>query len=357
MDVFSEQEALTFLAARTGHADAGGALALAEELGWLPLALAQAAAVIASQYLPYATYLDRLHRLPAGQMLVAEQAGQYPRGAAAAILLSLQYVSAGDDGGSCGAVMDLLAVLSAAGVRRSLIHAVAQQGLAGTDRALAGLPPEVADRALGRLAGTSLLTFSVDGSSVTVHRLVMRVIRENLTARGALATLCAAAANALQGLARSLSDHWHQDRLLVRDLAERIMALSESARRCLASDDLIRQMMDLRFSALHFLNQLADSAAQAIVIGEQLIPEQKQVLGPDHPDTLNTRNGLAIAYQDAGRTSDAITLHEQTLAARERVLGPDHPDTLDTRNNLTLAYEEAGRADGAGRDKVRPVDP
>ena len=67
VDVFSEQEALTFLAARTGHADAGGALALAEELGWLPLALAQAAAVIASQYLPYATYLDRLRRLPAGR--------------------------------------------------------------------------------------------------------------------------------------------------------------------------------------------------------------------------------------------------------------------------------------------------
>ena len=52
---------------------------------------------------------------------------------------------------------------------------------------------------LGRLAGTSLLTFSVDGSSVTVHRLVMRVIRESLAARGALATVCAAAADALDG--------------------------------------------------------------------------------------------------------------------------------------------------------------
>ena len=67
-------------------------------------------------------------------MLIAEQAGQYPRGAAAAILLSLQYVSAGEDGRSCGAVMDLLAVLSAAGVRRSLIHAVARKGLAGARR-------------------------------------------------------------------------------------------------------------------------------------------------------------------------------------------------------------------------------
>ena len=38
----------------------------------------------------------------------------------------------------------------------------------------------VVDRALARLAGGSLLTFSVDGSSVSAHRLVTRVIREQL---------------------------------------------------------------------------------------------------------------------------------------------------------------------------------
>ena len=70
VDVFSEPEALTFLAARTGRADAGGARALAAELGWLPLALAQAAAVIAGQHLAYGTYLERLRRLPVGDLLV-----------------------------------------------------------------------------------------------------------------------------------------------------------------------------------------------------------------------------------------------------------------------------------------------
>jgi Domain of unknown function (DUF4062) len=83
VDVFSGAEALTFLAARTGQADAGGAQLLAEELGCLPLALAQAAAVIASQHLPYGTYLDRLRRLPVSDLLTAEEGGQYPRGVAA----------------------------------------------------------------------------------------------------------------------------------------------------------------------------------------------------------------------------------------------------------------------------------
>ena len=76
---------------------------------------------------------------------------------------------------------------------------------------------------------------------------------------------------------------------------------------------------------------------------EQTLAARERVLGPDHPDTLHSRNNLAIAYQDAGRTDEAITLHEQTLAARERVLGPDHPDTLASRNNLAIAYQAAGR--------------
>ena len=51
VDVFTEPEALAFLAERTGSADAEGARAVAAELGYLPLALAQAAAVIAGQHL------------------------------------------------------------------------------------------------------------------------------------------------------------------------------------------------------------------------------------------------------------------------------------------------------------------
>ena len=39
----------------------------------------------------------------------------------------------------------------------------------------------------------------------------------------------------------------------------------------------------------------------------------------------------------AGRAAEAIPLHEQTLADRERVLGPDHPDTLTSRDNLAVA--------------------
>ena len=72
VDVFSPDEALAFLAERTGLADTAGARALARELGYLPLALAQAAGAIAAQDLAYWTYLGRLRAMPAGPCLAGE---------------------------------------------------------------------------------------------------------------------------------------------------------------------------------------------------------------------------------------------------------------------------------------------
>jgi hypothetical protein len=64
VEVFTREEAAAFLAGRTGLADPMGAGKLAEELGFLPLALAQAATVIRGQHLAYGTYLERLRALP-----------------------------------------------------------------------------------------------------------------------------------------------------------------------------------------------------------------------------------------------------------------------------------------------------
>jgi hypothetical protein len=107
--------------------------------------------------------------------------------------------------------------------------------------------------------------------------------------------------------------------------------------------ELEAALLRLRFWALYHLNELGDSAQQAIAAGKPLVEDAERLLGPDHPDTLTSRNNLANAYQDAGRTAEAIALHQRTLADRERLLGPDHPSTLGSRNNLATAYRDAGR--------------
>jgi tetratricopeptide (TPR) repeat protein len=130
----------------------------------------------------------------------------------------------------------------------------------------------------------------------------------------------------------------------VRDVPEQVVALQQAAAGFPGEPgELEPALLQLRLQALYYLNELGDSAAQAIAAGRSLVTDSERLLGPDHPDTLASRTNLANAYRDAGRTAEAIELHERTLADRERLLGPDHPDTLASRNNLANAYQDAGR--------------
>ena len=141
----------------------------------------------------------------------------------------------------------------------------------------------------------------------------------------------------------SLEQAW-QDRPARRDLAEQILAVHEHAAAFSGEDgsDLTQAVLRLRGWALWFLNDLGDSAAQAIQVGEPLLADRERVLGPDHPGTMTSRDNLAAAYWAAGRAAEAIPLHERTLADRERVLGPDHPGTMASRDNLAAARTALG---------------
>jgi tetratricopeptide (TPR) repeat protein len=341
VDAFSSGEALAFLAGRTGLNDEAGAAAVAARLERLPLSLAQAAAVINAEHLEYGTYLDRLQALSVGEYLSAEDRQAYPPGVAEAVLLSLESVLASDRSGMCTRMMQIIAVLAAAGIPRELLHAAGQAGVLtnGRHRVAAAL----VDRALAQLAERSLLTFSLDGRTVIAHRLVTRIVRDGLARRKWLTAVSRAAASVLEAHARTLAAA--QNRPAVRAIPEQVMALLENTAGSAgeADKDLARVVLRLRFLALYHLIELGDSAPQAVSFGEPLTADLEWALGPDHPDTMNARNSLAAAYQAVGRVAEAIPLFEQTLLGRERQLGPDHPDTLTSRNNLANAYQDAGR--------------
>jgi tetratricopeptide (TPR) repeat protein len=348
VDVFSAEEAMALLDGRTGLADEAGASAVAAELGHLPLALDQAAAVIAKQHLGYAAYLEQLRALPVEDNLGRKEEGKeqpYPPGVAEAVLLSLEAARAADPVGVCTGVMEVMAMLAPAAVRCDLLRVAGQAGtLLGGGRRVAA---SMVDQALERLNERSLLSFSLDGQAVSVHCLVARVVREGLVRRGHLARACEEAASTLERSAEALTKPL--DRAAVREVAGQVAALTDNAGAGVddVHNGLATMLTRLRFLTLSYLIELGDGAPEVIALGEPLMEDLERLLGPDHPDSLNARNSVAAAYQAAGRAAEAIPLLEQTLVARVRLLGPDHLDTLTAQNNLAAAYQAAGRADEA----------
>ena len=221
LDVFSANEALSFLTRRTGLNDEAGAAAVAAVLGYLPLPLALAAPVIRGQRHGYARYLDRLQTIPIGASLTGDDGQRYPHDVVRAVLLSLAAIRAADQTGTCTRVMQILAVLSAAGVRRELLHVAGRAGvLAGGGRRVEAA---LVDRVLEWLSDRSLLTFSLDGKTVMVHRLVAQVIREGLARRRRLGAVCWVAASVLE--AHAIAVAGSQDSPGVRSILQQVTAL------------------------------------------------------------------------------------------------------------------------------------
>jgi len=345
VDVFSAEEALALLDGRTGLADEDGALAVAVQLGYLPLALDQAAGMIAKQHVGYAAYLAKLRALSAEDHLVREDDEEEeepsPPGAAEAVLLAMEAASLADRLGVSIAVMELVAMLSPAVVHRYLLHSAGQAGtLLGGGRRVGA---SMVDQALERLNERSLLGFSLDGQAVSVHRLAARVIRAGLARQGRLVTACRAAASAVEGSSMALAQH--RNHAAVTEMASQVAALAENAGA--APDDvgeLATMLARLRSLVLNHLAELGEAMPEVIAIGEPLAADLDRLLGPDDPDTIRARTDLARAYHQTGRVDNAIPLVEQVLAARERLFGADHPGTLASRNNLASAYRATGRA-------------
>jgi hypothetical protein len=354
VDVFSKSEALSYLAQRTGLDDTRGAEQLAEELGCLPLALAQAAAVITGQRISYATYLDRLRELPLSQYLTRTQQDSYPYAVAATIILSLQAACDSDSTGLGAPLMNLISVLSPTGVARSVLQTAYRLNLvaapelvlaAGPARSDASLrPAEAVDAALAHLAEFSLLDYSLNGATVSAHRLTMRVLREQAAHNGTLQGVCDSAATVLTALTKTLVPVVAHARA-VKDLGRHITALVEySSDIGNLSGEPPVDIFELRGWLLAGVITLGDDPAQAVRVGQSLVSESERLLGSAHLVSVAARQNLAVAYQAAGRLADVITLYQDRAAERERILGRDHVAVVTAHTKLAQAYRDAGRA-------------
>ncbi len=87
----------------------------------------------------------------------------------------------------------------------------------------------------------------------------------------------------------------------------------------------------------------AGRSVEAISVFQTALADRERNLGPEHPETIAARGQLAHAYQSGGRPADAVGLFERTVADSDRLLGPGHPVTLGSRASLADAYAQAGQ--------------
>ena len=73
----------------------------------------------------------------------------------------------------------------------------------------------------------------------------------------------------------------------------------------------------------------------------------KKVLGPKHPDTLYGMDNLARVLQSQGKYEAAEEVHRQVLGLSKKVLGPEHPDTLNSMDNFARVLRSQGKYEAA----------
>ena len=377
--VFSVREATVYLNARTGFDTSRriGAMNVAAELGYLPVALAYAETVMAELNLgcrDYATQLsegatrladavtDGAHAaLKVAWSMAVDRANQLPPAGVAWPLLVL------------GALLDPNGIPGRVFTGKAVHDYLAR--CLGEDTPRRDF--RVQD-ALENLARLGLITLDPrnPARTVRVHELTQAMVRANIQDRHF--DIAAKAAG------KALLEAWPDDEnepLAAQALRDCTVLLHQFADRVLWSSPVSRLLFQAGASmnnaklarpALSYWRRLAESSGrilgpvhadtltvhdnlasayeatghwdEAIRIRRDVITDRERFLGMDHPDTLSSRAALANAYHHAGEAAEALRLFQRTLADRERMLGPDHPDTLNSRSQLATAFRLAGQA-------------
>ena len=345
--VFDRSDSINYLLTITTSDDQNAADALAERLGDLPLAVAQVAVTARHKELSLPRYLKRLESHRQEHTIYPVPGDDYTDDVATALWMAVEDALeslAEPTRRSARRQLGALALLAESGVpTRWLDPTIEQQDnqeVQGTNQA----EDEDAHDALTELIHRSIVQQSADKATTRLHRLQAQVLRESWTETESVQA-AQAAADLLSRVNISAipRNDTKSRRRETRDLIEQLRAITtQDYSGSLFAFKQVRNRLNVAFRHAHDLGLPFEALTlnEAVdIIGE--------LLGPDHRDTLTSRNKLAYTFLTVGRTEEAVNLYEQTLQGSITGLGEDHPHTLIARNDLAHAYQTAGRLNEA----------
>jgi hypothetical protein len=344
VDLFTPDEAVDYLTRAIGKPAARADLKpLAEDLGYLPLAVAQAAAFIRDRGWDCTRYRERLadrrHRL--AELLPHRDALPDDHRATVAATWSLSIAAADDTAprGLARPTLTIAAVLDPNTIPIGLfITAPARTYLNRQRDADAGPVDEGAVHdALHNLHRLTLITRDDDTRSIRVHALVQRASRDNLSVEQ-LTTAAQAAADALLAIWPDIERNPGYGQILRANAT----ALYHNTGKTLLAGGVHPVLMRNAESR----GESGDPAG-AIIAYDDLLTDCLTTFGPRHADTLGIRSHLINWRGEAGDAAGAATAYEQLLTDYTAALGPNHLDTLTARRYYARWRGEAGDAAGA----------
>ncbi|MHB9861650.1 FxSxx-COOH system tetratricopeptide repeat protein [Streptomyces sp. YIM S03343] len=372
VDVFTRDESVALLHAHGAVLDDADADRLAGVLDDLPLALAQAAALLADG-LSAADLSAELARSTAEVLAEGRPAG-YPVSLAAQVRLTAGRLAYDHPGAAA-----LLFALSLLAPEPFPVTACAGH-----------LPdsasPSLTDALATRLASSATLhainrhsVARAQDGTIQLHRLTQTVLRDQLTPdqraqadKDAEALLTAVS----PGDANEPST-WPGWRLLLPHLlaVDPDVVTTEAGRDVVRdacwylldrgqADTVLGRLQQLHrawfrqlgpdhegtlWTAQYLARALADTRdhAGARALDDDTLQRRRRLLGEDHRDTLSSASNLAIRLAEVELVEEARALGEDTLDRQRRVLGEDHPDTLTTASNLANRLADVGLVEEA----------
>jgi tetratricopeptide (TPR) repeat protein len=351
---------------------------LAEALGDLPLALAQAAGFLAETGMPADRYLGLLETR-AEELLDQSPPGSHPRSLAAVIRVSTDRLAEIDP-----AALALVRIGAFPAPEPIPTDILTRSIVTAGDRppelealAAAVTSPVAAHRSLARIGSYGLARIVDCG--LQLHRLTQAILRDQLIpdATTAYRAYAQALLVATEPGDRRDPACWPRWARILPHLLATNPATSHSpdlrelgcrAVWYLYGRGDIRPARDL---AEHLYRQWSEHlgpddphtlrSATALLrvlihvgpdshtrqFGEDTLARCRRVLGEDHLDTLRTAHQLASCLHHLGGFEHARQLDADTLVRRRRVLGDDHIDVQDTAHNLGRDLRELGQADAA----------
>jgi tetratricopeptide (TPR) repeat protein len=341
LEALPPEEALELLLRRTGREEAveaerQAAAALAQELGYLPLALEQAGAYVTAKQSRFAAYLTayrqrRLALLEGARPIT----GDYPASVATTWALNFAEV---EKTPAAGDLLCLSAFLHPDAIPLELLA----EGASKLGPHLSALldraadDPLLLDELLEPLTRYSLVRRDVVRETYATHRLVQAVLRDGMDPKVQRDW----AKRAVRAVAASFptphdASGWGRCERLMRQV-EAVVALVEQLE---IADPEVAALLS---RAGHY-SWLRSSYDRAEALHQRSLAMREKLLGHECQEVAQSLNNLAVVYLTQVRYQEAEPHLLRALAIREKLLGSEHPETAQSLNNLANLYSHQGR--------------